>query len=213
MKKFCFLPLLMFCAGCLITASDPEAEKAAEVYRELHSALPEKPVSPEAALKMVPGEKAPEVRLAFARLAIGKKEPSSPAWRVQCEKARVELNVLLGFLPADMISYDTAGALDVPPEISHVEAAEMAALIIDNGCSEPLGVLKNVRFAHADAVKAMNDLAVSATAENNLAYVTACIRLASVIGVEPDKLDKLEEYEKRFNAASSRWKKSRESEE
>lgn len=212
MKRYFFLPVVLLCAGCLFTASDPEAEKAVEIYNELHSHLPQKTVDLQDALSMVPPEKHVAVRLAFAKLETVRRYPAAPELRVWGEKARVELNTLLEFLPSDMVDYDTAGAWNVPEEISHPAAAEKAALIIDGGKSAPLELLKKVRFAHADAVEAMNLTAQTDTPVNRYAYVAATIRLAGIVGVEPGELDKLEVYEKRFNAASSRWQKSRKSE-
>ena len=212
MKRWFFLPVTVLCAGCLFTASDPEAERAVEIYNELHSHLPQKTVDLKSALAMTPPEKHTPVRLAFAKLEAVKKNPAEPKLRGWGEKVRVELNVLLGFLPSDMVDYDTAGAWNVPVEISHAGAAEKAALIIDGGKTAPLELLKKVRLAHVDVVDAMNLLGVDDSPVNRYACVAACIRLAGIVGVAPEDLDKLEEYEKRFNAASSRWQKSHESE-
>lgn len=210
MTRFFMLPLLLCCTGCLLTVSDPEAEGAVEIYNELHSHLPEKSIDLATALRMAPAENAADVRLAFAKLEMLKNNPGKAEIRVRGEKARVELNVMLGFLPADEVVYQTDGALTVPEEISHIGAAEKAALIINGGKKTPLKLLQAVRFAHVDAVAAMNLLMSADTPENRFSYFAACIRLAAVIGVKPEQLDKLEEYEKRFNAASSRWQKEHE---
>jgi len=215
MRKLFLAVLPLFINGCLlISVSDPDAEKAVDIYESLHIPLPEKPLKLADALNMTPPEKHLKVRLTFGELAYADLEkdpaPSLIGWK---EKKRIELNVLLGFLPSDKIAYDTAGVLNaaMPEEISHVTAAEKAALILDRGSSDPLELLEKVRLAHVDAVRAMNNKQISSSGNRmmlDLAYYSACVRLADIIGVPPEKLDRLTEYEKRFDAAQSRWKKS-----
>ena len=197
--------LLCCCSGCLMTVSDPEAENAADIYRELHKKLPDKAVTLSAALAQVPREKHADVRIAFAQLAANQTAKEKlPTLRLLAEKARVELNVLLGFLPADLVVYDCSGALVMPAEIAHIAAAEKAALIIDGGKSEPLELLKKIRIAHAEAVARMNQLHNSSWVVHRFEYAAACIHLAQLIGVEPENLDKLDHYEKRFDNAAAR---------
>ena len=215
MRKLFFVLLPLFINGCLlISVSDSDAEKAVDIYESLHVPLPKEPLKLADALNMTPPEKQLEVRLTFGELAYADREknpaPALVGWK---EKKRIELNVLLGFLPSDKITYDTAGLLNtlMPQEISHVAAAEKAALILDRGSSDPLELLKKVRLAHADAVRAMNNRQINSSGNRmmlDLSYYTACVRLAGIIRVPPEKLDQLGEYEKRFDAAQSRWKKS-----
>ncbi len=208
MKKIClslFIPLLS--GGCLIKTSDPAAEKAFHVYQELHVNLPLNPVTLEYALGRADRENHNAVRIAFAKLHIldGIQTPQAILER---EKARVELNTFIGFLPSDDISYEAGNSLECPAEIPHISAVEKAALIIDDGATPPLELLRKVRIAHIEAIAAMNEFALDNSPQKRLEYIICCIRLADVIGVSPAGLSNLDEFEQRFDSANARWEKN-----
>jgi hypothetical protein len=207
-KKICLSLFVAFLlCGCLFKTSDPAAERAFAVYQELHVSLPEHPVTLEYILNRTGRENHCAARIAFARWLIldGVKTPQAILDR---EKARIELNTFAGFLPSDNINYETGGQPEYPAEIPHISAAEKAALILDDGATEPLELLRKVRIAHAEAVAAMNEFALDNSPQKRLAYVICCIRLADAIGVSPAGLSDLDEFEQRFDSANARWEKS-----
>jgi len=199
MRKYLFmLPVLFFTAGCLQFSHDPAAEKAAAVSLELHKHLPSGRVALDDALKLAPAAKHPAIRGAFAQLlcASGRKDNLA---MLKAEKARIELNVLLGFLPEDIIAYAPGGALDCPAEIPAVTAVEKAALICRPD-AEPLEMLRKLRLTHLEAVYALNR-------HCPCTYVRHCIDLADIAGVDFNEIYDLSEYEKRFDDAMSRRQK------
>ena len=199
MKKYIFmLPAILLAGGCLWNISDPAAERAAKISLKLHKPLPKKALTLSEALQRVPAGKQTDVRCAFAQLlcASGKEDNAS---LLKAEQARIDLNVLLGYLPEDTIEYNTIGALDCPAEIPAVEVFEKTALMIRKN-ADPLPLLRELRQLHLKAVYAFNS-------QCPCEYVKNCARLADLTGVEFKDLDNLAGYEKRFDDAMVRRKK------
>lgn len=201
--------LCLFASGCLITVSDPEAEAAVEMICRQARRIPETPLSLKEVLEKLPSTEHLTVRIAFASLLLAEKERNAGNI-MRGEKARITLNTLLGFLPGDSLHYDLTGVWECPEELPAVSTAEKAALIIDGGKTPAATLLTRVRLAHLQAVTAMNDKTEKPTAGNSFAYLRACVLLAREIGVPPEQLEALDEYEKRFDAARERQRKLRE---
>lgn len=202
MKTSALFPLfLLFFCGCLYRVSDPDAAKAAAVL-ELRRTLPEKPLSLKDALHLVPAEKFSAVRCAFAQLqcASGKDDPAS---LFKKERARIDLNVLLGFFPQDAIVYDLQTLPDCPEEIPHVAAFEKTALICRKDAGDHLELLRQIRQRHLAAVYAQNT-------QCRCAYVINCIKLAELAGVEFEEIHDLARFETRFDNAAENRKKEQE---
>ena len=210
MRKFILLftaVSLFWLCGCMISASDPAAERAFEVYHQLHTLLPDAPLDMKDVLERAAAVDRTAVRIAWAELYFLKDLRTVQAVAKR-EKARITLNTLLGFLPSDPVVYDLETSPALPVELPHASAVEKAALIIDDGKIPPLELLRLARLAHVEAVTAMNEAEMENSPEKRLAYAVACIRLADVIGVAPEKLDEVEVFEERFNSANVRWEKS-----
>ena len=208
MKKNLFAPvILLLLCGCMIRTSDPAAERAFEVYHDLHIQLPAAPITLEQALGKTAPENHSAVRIAFAQIHI-LQNLHTPQAILTREKARIKLNTMLGYLPSDNIIYAEGTSTVCPAEIPHISAVEKTALILDDGQTPPLELLCKVRLAHADAAAAMNEAALDDSPEKRLNYVISCIRLAAAIGVYPEQLNDLGEFEKRFDSANARWRKS-----
>lgn len=201
---FFLLVILLLGGGCI---ADPDAELAAAIYYELHTDLPKNPITLDNALEKCEKQDASLVRTAFARMQTARLE-RTPETVLDAEKARIQLNTAMGYLPGDNIAYDLDAVMDCPAEPPPVTVAEKAALIINHGVEQPLTLLCKVRLAHADAVMAMNQKKHFPGHVNNLNYFIACVNLADAIGIPLEQLDKLENYEKRFDAAGVRWEKN-----
>ena len=158
------------------------------------------------ALKKVPQKDRGELRAAFADLSA----PGTPTGTVIREKARIKINVLLGYPPASKIPYDPAGALTAPAEIPDVRAAEKAALILHDGTADPLTLLRNVRLAHADAVLAAENLNENPSEMNRRTYFFTCLRLAAAIGLDSPMMTEVPDLERRMDEALTRLKKAEE---
>ena len=203
-NAFFLLTVLLITGGCI---SDPDAELAAAIYYELHSGLPKSPITLDSALEKCDASHHSMVRIAFAQMQLARLE-RSPENILNAEKSRIRLNTCLGYLPGDSIPYDLESSLECPAEPPPVTTAEKAALIIDQGQSRPLQLLCKVRLAHADAVMAMNQKKHTPGHTANLNYFIACVKLSEAIGIPLEQLDKLENYEKRFDAAGVSWEKN-----
>ena len=202
-KKLLFFFLAAWCGGgCLLSVSDPAAERAAETYREMHLILPDEGVNLRSALAQVDAVYAGEVRIAFAALAwtAGKNDRDS---LLQQEQARIKLNVLLGYLPGDQVKYDLVGAWECPIELPTAVQVEKAALILDSR-GNVLRKLESIRLAHVEALAA--SLKYGGKSPE---YLTAVLHLAKVSGLEFRELYDLTEYEQRFDAAWKRLEKVR----
>jgi hypothetical protein len=198
----CFAGVLL--CGCL-AVHDPAAETALEVYQRSLLPAPEK-LDLTGALNLVPAGKYPEVRRHFAMLKFAENDKKLH------ERSRIMLNCLLGYLPDNLIVYDTAGAWDCPAEVPTADCVEKMALMLDGGRTPAAELLAGVRLAHLEAVYHMNQLQIAGekgTCQRQAVYdyFISCLQLAESVGCDLPQLSAAEDHARRFNAAEIRREK------